>query len=160
MVKKIVFVAFLTIIASSVKAQWYVAGRFGFGAGTEGTSYMILPELGYELNDKWEIGVEAGYMKASDASTWMASPYACWTFYQLGKCSLYLCGTAEFSEKMKHHFTFGLYVTPGISIPLGKHWELEAEVNNVLGLTTSKNYNQFGITTNTTGLTLGVEYHF
>lgn len=59
-----------TMISS---AQFYVGGTFGishsklsFGEGVEsqsGTSFKILPEIGYQLNDKFTVGGNIGYIK-------------------------------------------------------------------------------------------------
>lgn len=66
MKKRIVaLVALLATITLGANAQVYVGGSLGFtsskmdngGADQDGTSYKILPEIGYQLDDMVSIGV-------------------------------------------------------------------------------------------------------
>ncbi|MBQ3877282.1 MAG: outer membrane beta-barrel protein [Prevotella sp.] len=70
MKKRIVaLVALLATITLGANAQVYVGGSLGFtsskmdngGADQDGTSYKILPEIGYQLDDMVSIGVQIGY---------------------------------------------------------------------------------------------------
>ena len=62
----------------TASAQIYVGGQIGFStssvnADTEGsssisgTSFKILPEVGYKLNDKWAVGIQVGYSQGISA---------------------------------------------------------------------------------------------
>ena len=59
--KKIVLSIIVALIAITANAQVYVGGTFGVGSdkveteGTEvkNTTFKILPEVGYELNEDW-----------------------------------------------------------------------------------------------------------
>ena len=65
--KKIVLSVIVALIAITANAQVYVGGTFGVGsdkvekAGTEvkNTTFKILPEVGYELNEDWSVGTVA-----------------------------------------------------------------------------------------------------
>lgn len=59
-----VLVAMLTF-ATSANAQFYIGGSFGFTTTKiekeSGTSYKIIPDFGYQLNDKMSVGLQIGY---------------------------------------------------------------------------------------------------
>lgn len=69
--KKIVmlFVALITTI--SISAQIYVGGNLGFSSSKlstgessmSGTSYKFQPEVGYQLNDRFAVGINLGVSK-------------------------------------------------------------------------------------------------
>ena len=61
----------MAVFAMTASAQVYVGGQIGFtsssvkivsdGESISGTSFKILPEVGYKLNDKWAVGIQIGY---------------------------------------------------------------------------------------------------
>ena len=68
----------MAVFAMTASAQIYVGGQIGFStssvnADTEGsssisgTSFKILPEVGYKLNDKWAVGIQVGYSQGISA---------------------------------------------------------------------------------------------
>jgi hypothetical protein len=67
--KLIALVALLAMVTMGANAQVYVGGSLGFtsskmdngGADQDGTSYKIMPEIGYQLDDMLSIGVQVGY---------------------------------------------------------------------------------------------------
>ena len=77
--KKIVLSVIVALIAITANAQVYVGGTFGVGSdkveteGTEvkNTTFKILPEVGYELNEDWSVGTVVGYEynKSGDVKT-------------------------------------------------------------------------------------------
>lgn len=86
--KKIVLSIIVALIAITANAQVYVGGTFGVGSdkveteGTEvkNTTFKILPEVGYELNEDWSVGTVVGYEynKSGDVktNTFTIAPYA------------------------------------------------------------------------------------
>ena len=78
----------VALIAITANAQVYVGGTFGVGSdkveteGTEvkNTTFKILPEVGYELNEDWSVGTVVGYEynKSGDVktNTFTIVPYA------------------------------------------------------------------------------------
>ncbi len=62
----------------TASAQVYVGGQIGFTSSSvnldmdgtnsvSGTSFKILPEVGYKINDKWAVGIQVGYSKGISA---------------------------------------------------------------------------------------------
>lgn len=74
--KKIVLSVIVALIAITANAQVYVGGTFGVGSdkveteGTEvkNTTFKILPEVGYELNEDWSVGTVVGYEYLNSAT--------------------------------------------------------------------------------------------
>lgn len=60
----LVLVAVLACVTTA-NAQFYVGGSLGFTStkveGESGTSYKIIPDFGYQLNDKMSVGIQVGY---------------------------------------------------------------------------------------------------
>lgn len=76
--KKKIFAVLLAAFAMTANAQIYVGGQLGFSSSSvnpdiegidniSGTSFKILPEVGYKLNDKWAVGIQVGYSKGYSA---------------------------------------------------------------------------------------------
>lgn len=71
MKKILLLLAFVLSGFSMAQAQVYVGGSLGvshskvdFGCSDQsGTSFKILPEVGYQLSDSWSIGLGFGFMK-------------------------------------------------------------------------------------------------
>ncbi|MCR4602314.1 MAG: porin family protein [Prevotella sp.] len=66
--KLFALVALLASVTMGANAQVYVGGSLGFtsskisgGADQDGSSYKILPEIGYQLDDCVSIGLQIGY---------------------------------------------------------------------------------------------------
>lgn len=60
--------AFLALFAcvATANAQFYVGGSFGFTTtsvkdGDSGSSYKIIPDFGYQVNDDISVGIQIGY---------------------------------------------------------------------------------------------------
>ena len=67
--KLFMLLSMLTMVTIGVNAQYYVGGSLGFtstklssgGSDKSGTSFKVLPEFGYQLNEKISIGIQLGY---------------------------------------------------------------------------------------------------
>ena len=68
----------MAVFAMTASAQIYVGGQIGFSTSSvnadiegtnsiSGTSFKILPEVGYKLNDKWAVGIQVGYSQGISA---------------------------------------------------------------------------------------------
>jgi opacity protein-like surface antigen len=69
--KKILFLVAAVLTSMSISAQVYVGGNLGFtssklsasGQDISGSSYKFQPEVGYQLNDQFAIGINLGVSK-------------------------------------------------------------------------------------------------
>ena len=113
-------------VAVTMSAQVYVGGSLGLGVTSyqaEGqdseTTFSILPEIGYNLDDNLAIGASFGINHlGEDATAWVVNPYARYTFAKFDCVSLFVDGGLEF-ETMKDAYTdFGVGFKPGIAVTL------------------------------------------
>lgn len=136
--KKIVLSIIVALIAITANAQVYVGGTFGVGSdkveteGTEvkNTTFKILPEVGYELNEDWSVGTVVGYEynKSGDVktNTFTIAPYARYFFLNSDVVRLFADGGFGFStSKTKGNDalnSWNIGIKPGIAIKLSDHF--------------------------------------
>ena len=61
--KKIVILFFVVMVALSAKAQFYAGGNVSLwhNDDADNTYFLIEPELGYNINEKWAVGATLGF---------------------------------------------------------------------------------------------------
>ena len=67
--------AMMLLFSTEAFAQFYVGGSAGFasttvtaeGVSMSGSTFKILPEFGYQINDKMAVGAQVGYMNGPGA---------------------------------------------------------------------------------------------
>ena len=127
--KKLLFTLAAAFIAFTASAQVYVGGEVGFwrnwtdGANT--TTAKILPEVGYNLGDKWAIGTQIGwtykYNNGDDINTFVVAPYARYTYAKFDAVSLFLDGGFEFGTYKvddESYNSWGIGIKPGVKVDL------------------------------------------
>ena len=69
MKKKLFVMVALLACMTTASAQWYVGGSFGFTSSKidngntdqSGSSFKIIPDIGYKIDDRVSAGVQVGY---------------------------------------------------------------------------------------------------
>lgn len=94
-------------MATTMNAQWYVGGTVGYNytkdknTDVKSNTFVITPELGYNLNEKWAVGMKIGYAynKVDDAKSneFVVNPYARYTFVKLDKVNFFVDGGFEYN---------------------------------------------------------------
>ena len=146
-------VAFASLAAN---AQLYVGGEVGAWRNTDDnkTDFNLKPEIGYQLNDKWDLGIGIGfshkYRGAEDGeynvktNSFYVDPYARWSFVKFGPVRMFLDITAGVgTSKRKHTVTvlgeektisedadvaWRVGVQPGVAVGLCKNLDFIAHV--------------------------------
>ncbi|MFR4524311.1 MAG: outer membrane beta-barrel protein [Phocaeicola vulgatus] len=169
----------VALIAITANAQVYVGGTFGVGSdkveteGTEvkNTTFKILPEVGYELNEDWSVGTVVGYEynKSGDVktNTFTIAPYARYFFLNSDVVRLFADGGFGFStSKTKGNDalnSWNIGIKPGIAIKLSDHFCLVAKYG-FLGYSKKENHGyeseNVGIDFDTDELNFGFHYIF
>lgn len=108
--KKILATIAVALCALTANAQMWVGGSIGFShtdsdnknSKSSSTTFNIAPTIGYQLNDKWEVGAELAYShSASDASnsvvsdkgnTFVIEPFARYNFLKAGIVTFFVDG--------------------------------------------------------------------
>lgn len=120
--------------AFSAQAQVYVGGELGFWRDYDAneTSLKILPEVGYNLDEKWSVGTVIGYGYNYDngfkTNAFVIAPYARYTFAKLGPVNLFLDGGFGFS-------TFKVKADGGKSSDAQNAWEVGVKPGISVNLT-------------------------
>ena len=135
--KKIFMMAVMAVAALSANAQTWVGGELGFtsshvnGAGTS-KEFTIKPEVGYGLNEKFDVAIALGYTYSSDklksqlgggkfsTNTFEINPYVRYKFVKAGNFFAFVDGglgyaTTHYNGVSKNENQFGVYVQPGIA---------------------------------------------
>lgn len=84
--KKIMLSLAMALVSVCASAQVYIGGTAGIssnkiGDGDSKTAYTLMPEIGYQFNNKWEAGLEIGIKKGEVCKL---SP----VIYNIQSCSL------------------------------------------------------------------------
>ena len=188
--KKIILAALLALGSLTANAQIYVGGETGLwrNADNNNTDFTLRPEVGYELSEKWDLGLSVGFShdynggkkhkSYTKTNACEVNPYARWTFAQWGPVHLFLeMGFGFETYKVKagdddDHVVEGdaqkawnVGVKPGLSIDVAKHLQFITHVG-FLGYRDSddkfdahKN-DGFGFQLQSDNLTVGLLYKF
>jgi hypothetical protein len=175
--KKIVLSIIVALIAITANAQVYVGGTFGVGSdkveteGTEvkNTTFKILPEVGYELNEDWSVGTVVGYEynKSGDVktNTFTIAPYARYFFLNSDVVRLFADGGFGFStSKPKHGDSvngFEIGLKPGLAIKLNDSFSFITKVG-FAGYRDDyfRGADGFGVTLDGENISIGIDYEF
>ena len=178
---KKLFLLFAAVVVSlTAGAQMYVGGEAGFWRewqkGANMTDFSIKPEVGYNLNENWAIGMAFGYeyeyWDGKKMNTFEVAPYVRYTYAKLGPVNLFLDGGFGFSTfKIKEkgvssdaQNAWSVGLKPGLSVNLteklsfiahfGSLGYSDADGNNGFGR------NGFGFNVNGNNLLFGMLYNF
>ena len=184
--KKIMMTLAAIAVAATMNAQVYVGGSLGFESqscdGNSETFYKIMPEIGYNLNEDWAVGVVLGYGESKEKDKvgratittdkekfFSINPYARYTFAKFDKINLFVDGGVEYAHydnngDKANAFSIGL--KPGVAVNLNDKLSFVAHAG-FLGYINAKKdeegakaLNTFGFDLDATNLSFGVYYNF
>lgn len=148
--KKIILSALVAIVSLTANAQFWAGGQVGFNTskttidGNEldkANTFTLIPEIGYKLNDNWDIAVAIGYAHQSgkgmsSVNGLAINPYARYTFAKCGDVSFFADG--GFIYAFRHESgvedntnTWGIAIKPGLSYAISEKISLVAHVGNL-----------------------------
>ncbi len=181
--KKFLMTIAAVFVAMNMSAQVYVGGSVGVASVTDNlnesqTVYKFVPEIGYNLNDDWAVGVELGYQKGAcnlgngafgqdtDTEVFSIAPYARYTFVKSKLINLFVDGGVGIGSYKDLGTQFLLGFKPGVAVNLSESLSFVAHVGFV-GME-SFNWKQDGIDNSTNvgvsldnnNLTFGLYYNF
>lgn len=131
--KKFLLIAVMAVLgAVSAQAQVRLGGEVSvwYNSDAENTSYTFMPEIGYKLNNKWEVGTHIGFSGNSDQEglNFKLAPFARYTFLRAGMFSMFGEGGFTVATQKHHDTAFNIGLRPGIDVELSEHWSLEAHL--------------------------------
>lgn len=124
----------------------YVGGSVGVWRNItdHSTQASIMPEIGYNVNDKVAIGTTLGWehnhsADKVDYNMFEIAPYLRYNFVKAGKVSVFVDGSVEVGlgrtsyagEHSDLAATYGIGLKPGIAVSLNKHFSLVAHLGFV-----------------------------
>ena len=182
--KKIFAIALVAMMTMTANAQVYVGGGVGLLTssydGNSATYFSILPEIGYNINEDWAVGIAVGYGEAKSkvnvagvkvtekVKTFQIAPYARYTFAKFDKVNLFVDGSVGYKHEnfagVKTN-TFAVGFKPGVAVNLNDKLSFVAHVG-FLGYQNDKvkgddkSTNTFGLNLDGSNLSFGVYYNF
>ena len=127
--KKIMMTIAAAFVATAMNAQGYIGGSLGFQTssydGESTTTWKIMPEVGYNINDSWAIGTTIGYGQSGKGDdkvkTFTVSPYARLAVAKLSMVNVFIDGGVGYSFVEQggakvNEFNVGL--KPGVALNL------------------------------------------
>lgn len=179
--KKLFSLIAVAFVAMSVNAQVYVGGSLGINAWSSQknagdrseTTFSILPEVGYNLNDEWAVGTVIGYVSDKwtgvngiSESAFTFNPYARYTYLKAGKVSLFVDGGVDFTTASKADWNeLAIGLKPGLAVSLSDNISFVShlgfigyDVYNPDG--DDNNTSKFGLDLNGNNLTFGLYFNF
>ena len=175
--KKIFMTLAAVCVAATMNAQGYIGGGIGLQStshdGNTNTTIKLMPEVGYNLNDSWALGIALGYgeVKAGDDKdkVFTVNPYARYTFAKFDKVNLFVDGGIGYLNTKYNTYknnTFEIGVKPGVAVNLNDKLSFVAHAG-FLGWSTSKAdydgakaFNTFGFDLDGSDLSFGFYYNF
>ena len=178
--KKILMTIAAAFVAVSMNAQVYVGGSVGLNAwssqapGVDSeTTFKLLPEIGYTINDEWAIGTVIGYesdkwtgVNGVSESAFTFNPYARYTFLKAGKVSLFVDGGIDFTTASKADWNeIAVGLKPGLAVSLTDNISFVSHIG-FLGWDQlnpdgdDNNTSKFGLDLDGNNLTFGLYFNF
>ncbi len=177
--KKILMTIAAIAMAATMNAQGYIGGTMGIGSLKVGdadaeTSYKFLPEIGYNINSNWAVGVAFGWTKGdlnvlkNDVSvignrTTQVNPYVRYTFVHSKYFNVFSDLGFGYAHINGAGDAYGIGLTPGIALNLSEKvsfvtkfaylgWQ-HAKTNGVKS-------DFFGVDIDATNVQFGLYYNF
>lgn len=178
--KKIFMTLAAAVLAISASAQVYVGGNVGIAStkiqgGDSETTYKFLPEIGYNFNNDWAVGVEFGWGKGtpvsiedadSNVKTFEVNPYVRYTFLHSKYINVFMDGALGYKHYNGVGDNYSIGLKPGVSVNLNKNFSFVAHV----GFLGYKDYdpktegvkssNAWGLDLDGNNITFGLYYNF
>ena len=177
--KKILLLMVVAMTAMAANAQFWVGGSLGLNFFKAEDSFSdvitqvkIAPELGYKLNNKWELAAafnESFTVYDGDIyNSFSVEPYARFIFAKAGIASFFVdggfgLGARGFDDDnffTRSRFEFYIGLRPGVKIHLSEKVGLVSKLGFIGYEYIEGIYHRAGINLNDSPLTLGMYYNF
>lgn len=139
--KKIIAFAVMAVMSIGAFAQnWYAGGSVALWRDVTDnkTTFRIVPEVGYNFNERWAVGSDIGYEHLYDdgikTDVFVIDPYARFTYFKAGPVNFFVDGGFGLGlgrSKYKDHkgdtvSVFSIGFKPGISVNVSSRVSLVA----------------------------------
>jgi len=168
--------------AATMNAQVYVGGSLSVNAWSSQknagdrseTTFNIMPEIGYNINDAWAIGTVIGYENNKwngvdnlglSESAFKIAPYARYTFAKSGKVNFFVDGGFGYTTAKDADWnSFEVGLKPGLSVALSDKVSFVSHIGflgyYVLNPDGDKNnVSKFGLDLDSSNLSFGLYFN-
>ena len=179
--KKIFMTLAAVCFAATMNAQGYVGGSLSINAWNaqknvgdrSETTFKIMPEIGYNINDSWAIGTVIGYesnkwtgVNGLSESAFTIAPYARYTFAKCGKVNFFVDGGLDYTTAKDADWNeFAVGLKPGLSVALTDKISFVSHIG-FLGYDVfnpdgdDNNISKFGLDLDGSDISLGLYFNF
>lgn len=150
--KKFFLMAVIALAATTAKAQLWVGGELGFYSTKterekgdlsekiyENKIFTFKPELVYDLNENWSLGIGVGFYHNDNerTNTWSFDPFARYKFAEAGDVKFFIDGGVRYQSE---HFngseldnaeTYGVFFKPGLSYEISDNVCFDAHLGDL-----------------------------
>ena len=182
--KKIFMTLAAVCVAATMDAQVYIGGGIGLQSAKQNdntnTTIKLMPEIGYNLNDSWALGIAFGYGEnkttvkvnnndvTSKIKNYTINPYARYTFAKFDKVNLFVDGGLEYNYSDRNDNTvkeLAIGLKPGVAVTLNEKFSFVAHAgflgwNNYKSDNGGDAVNTFGFNLDGSDLSFGFYYNF
>lgn len=175
--KKFILTLLVAVSSMAASAQVWVGGSLGLSVtdpegGDAITTLVISPEVGYNFNKKWGLGValeeSALFTGSYNANAFYFSPFGRYSFARAGIANFFIDGGLQVGcqnfdsslSKTDTHTAFGFGFRPGVKVELNHHLALEAKTGFLGVRVVTDVATQFGFGVNNEDLSFGLVYEF
>lgn len=174
--KKLILTALVAVSALTANAQAWMGGSLGLNIRDyenpleSQTDIKIAPEIGYSLNDNWDIAVALSYantknlngLKDANLTTYAIEPYARYTFAKTGITSFFVDGGVGIgASKPKGGdsvSTFYVGVQPGVKVALSDKVCLVTKLGKLGYTSVEDTYSEFGFGVDNSAINFGLYF--
>ena len=162
--------AMITVAAS---AQVYVGGSLGIGSVKLGandakTSFKIVPEIGYNINDEWAVGLAIGYQQGEcklGKADYLQDPYVRNTFLRTKYVNVFVDGGLTYQTVKDFGSDFQIGLKPGVAVNFNDKLSFVAHIGFIGYETFSpkgdgKSSNTVGVDLDGNNITFGLYWNF
>ena len=176
--KKIMLSLMMALVSVCASAQVYIGGTAGISSNKIGdedskTAYKLIPEIGYQFNNKWDAGIEVGIQKGDvckiarvgDATTFTIAPYIRYAAVETKVVDLFFEGTIGYGSVSKGGGdSYEVGIKPGLAVKLSDHVNFITKVG-FLGYKGyspdhGDNSSTFGLNVDASNISFGAIYKF
>ena len=157
--KKIVMLM-LVLASMSVKvnAQWFVTGTAGFGYLDDEFQFILKPGAGYEINDRWAVGMALGFGVFDGTGYGTIDPYARFNCWNNGR--FFVDAKAEADVWFGHgNGLADIGFVPSVRVAINKNWAAFGDFGLIGAQCANDDWSPaFGFTC--ARVKMGIIYHF
>ena len=180
--KKVMMTLVAALMTVAASAQVYVGGSLGIGSVKLGandakTSFKIVPEIGYNINDEWAVGLAIGYqqgecklgkadyLQETEMKLFGVNPYVRNTFLRTKYVNVFVDGGLTYQTVKDFGSDFQIGLKPGVAVNFNDKLSFVAHIGFIGYETFSpkgdgKSSNTVGVDLDGNNITFGLYWNF